>query len=179
MKANHRIRSPDGRSQLWLNFLPHGHAAELLRVELTAEKWQLLTCWHGRRFPFLVAWLVRPGELISLAVKDSSHKSREGKWWRLTRHLSWTNEDVAHEKDKDCRRAASSGPLKLTDVNFWTQLLSLTDFESASAQVTPVCYRYCITIMVVVELKTLQVVLFPGWGQCNLDWEWQGRKRSW
>lgn len=162
MKANHRIRSPDGRSQLWLNFLPHGHAAELLRIELTAEKWQLLTCWHGCRFPFFVAWLVRPGELISLAVKDSSHKSREGKWWRLTRHLSWMNEDVAHEKDKDCRRTASSGPLKLTDVNFWTQLLSLTDFESASAQVTPVCYRYCIKIMVVVELKTLKVVLFPG-----------------
>lgn len=162
MKANHPIRSPDGRSQLWLNFLPHGHAAELLRIELMVEKWQLLTCWHRRRFPFLVARLVRPGELISLSVKDSSHKSREGKWWRLMRHLSWINEDVAHEKDKDCRRTVSSGPLKLTNVNFLTQLLSLTDFESASALVTPVCYRYCSTIMVVVELKTLKVVLFPG-----------------
>lgn len=59
-----------------------------------------------------------PGERISLAVEPSSHRSREGKWWRLTRHLRWKNEDVAHKKDKDYQWTASSGSLKLTNWNF-------------------------------------------------------------
>lgn len=103
----------DGVNFDW-TFSLMGARPSALRIEPTVEKWLLLTCWHGRRYPFFLAWLVRPGEATSLAVERSSHKSREGKWWRLTRHFSWINEDVAHEKDKDCRRAVSSGPPKLT-----------------------------------------------------------------
>lgn len=115
MKANHCIRSPDARSQLCLNFLPHGLAAESC-IELGLEKWQLLTCWRRCQVPFIVAWLVCRGKLISLAAERSSPKSKEGKWWRLTHHLSWINE--AHKKDNDNQQAVSPGPLKLTNGNF-------------------------------------------------------------
>lgn len=65
-------------------------------IEIKVEKWQLLTCWHGHWIPFFAAWLVCPGELISLAVRLSSHKSGGGshgddaslklnKWGRGTR----------------------------------------------------------------------------------------------
>lgn len=135
----------------------------LTRVPVSLFRGMISSSWwadfSGSEGPF--TWVKRR----EVMKADASLKLNE--WGRGTR---------------EGQRLSTGGVFRSTEADR-CKLLNTTSQSNglwiSLSAVTPVCYRYCITIMVVVELKTLKVVLFPGLGQCNLNLEWQGRKRSW